>query len=137
MKVPMTVLRVATLGPALLVSLLLAVVVFALVPPALGLVLFGALAMLVALAPVAARGGSTPTAATRTKVGSSPRMRTPVRDDHPPRRLLQPAMAAAVGALTLRPARESAGPPQASTARHRRDLGSVARDQPRVRDRRR
>ena len=40
MKVPMTVLRVVTLGPALLVSFVLAVVVFALLPPALGLVLF-------------------------------------------------------------------------------------------------
>lgn len=51
MKVPMTVLRVVTLGPALLVSFLLAVVVFALVPPTLGLVLFLAwAAALVALA---------------------------------------------------------------------------------------
>lgn len=40
MKVPMTVLRVVTLVPALLVSFVLAVVVFALLPPALGLVLF-------------------------------------------------------------------------------------------------
>ncbi len=40
MKVPMTVLRVVTLGPALLVSFVLALVVFALLPPALGLVLF-------------------------------------------------------------------------------------------------
>ncbi len=40
MKVPMRVLRVVTLGPALLVSFVLAVVVFALLPPALGLVLF-------------------------------------------------------------------------------------------------
>ena len=36
----MTVLRVVTLGPALLVSFVLAVVVCALLPPALGLVLF-------------------------------------------------------------------------------------------------
>ena len=51
MKVPMTVLRVVTLGPALLVSFVLAVVVFALVPPALGLVLFlASVALLVALA---------------------------------------------------------------------------------------
>ena len=46
MKVPMTVLRVVTLGPALLVSFVLAVVVFALLPPALGLVLFLASAAL-------------------------------------------------------------------------------------------
>ncbi|WP_157550567.1 hypothetical protein [Nocardioides jensenii] len=51
MKVPMTVLRVVTLGPALLVSFVLAVVVFAVVPPLLGLVLFLAwAAVLVALA---------------------------------------------------------------------------------------
>ena len=51
MKVPMTVLRVVTLGPALLVSFLLAVVVFAVLPPALGLVLFlASVALLVALA---------------------------------------------------------------------------------------
>ena len=36
MRVPMTVLRVVTLGPALLVSFVLAVVVCALLPPAPG-----------------------------------------------------------------------------------------------------
>jgi len=51
MRFPLTVLRVVTLGPALLVSFVLAVVVFALLPPGLGLVLFlGAAAVLVALA---------------------------------------------------------------------------------------
>lgn len=51
MKVPMTVLRVVTLGPALLVSFVLVVVVFALLPPALGLSLFLASAgVLIALA---------------------------------------------------------------------------------------
>ena len=48
---PMTVLRVVTLGPALLVSFVLTVVVCALLPPALGLVLLLAAAgVLVALA---------------------------------------------------------------------------------------
>lgn len=40
MRVPMTVLRVVTLGPALLVSFVLTVVVCALLPPALGLLVF-------------------------------------------------------------------------------------------------
>lgn len=40
MTVPMTVLKFVIRGPALLVSFVLAVVVFALLPPALGLVLF-------------------------------------------------------------------------------------------------
>ena len=38
MRFPMTVLRVVALGPTLLVSFVLAVVVCALLPPALGLV---------------------------------------------------------------------------------------------------
>ena len=51
MRFPMTVLRVVTLAPALLVSLILTVVVCALLPPALGLVAFLAAAgLLVALA---------------------------------------------------------------------------------------
>jgi len=51
MRFPMTLLRVVTLGPALLVSFVLTVVVCALLPPALGLVLFLAAAgVLVALA---------------------------------------------------------------------------------------
>ena len=40
MKVPMTVLRVVTLAPAVLVSFVLAVVVFALLPPGLGQLAF-------------------------------------------------------------------------------------------------
>lgn len=40
MRFPMTVLRVVTLGPALLLSFVLTVVVCALLPPALGLVVF-------------------------------------------------------------------------------------------------
>ena len=40
MRFPMTLLRVVTLGPALLVSFVLTVVVCALLPPALGLVAF-------------------------------------------------------------------------------------------------
>lgn len=51
MRFPMTVLRVVTLGPALLVSFVLTVVVCALLPPALGLVVFMAVVgLLVALA---------------------------------------------------------------------------------------
>ena len=51
MRFPMTVLRVVTLAPALLVSLVLTVVVCALLPPALGLVAFlVAAGLLVALA---------------------------------------------------------------------------------------
>ena len=51
MRFPMTVLRVVTLGPALLVSFVLTVVVCALLPPALGLVVFMAAGgLLVALA---------------------------------------------------------------------------------------
>lgn len=51
MRFPMTVLRVVTLAPALLVSFVLTVVVCALLPPALGLVAFLAAAgLLVALA---------------------------------------------------------------------------------------
>lgn len=51
MRFPMTVLRVVTLGPALMGSFVLAVVVFALLPPGLGLVLLlGAAAVLVVLA---------------------------------------------------------------------------------------
>ena len=51
MRFPMTVLRVVTLAPALLASLVLTVVVCALLPPALGLVVFMATAgVLVALA---------------------------------------------------------------------------------------
>ena len=51
MRFPMTVLRVVTLGPALLVSFVLTVVVCALLPPALGLVVFiAAGGVLVALA---------------------------------------------------------------------------------------
>ena len=51
MRFPMTVLRVVTLGPALLVSFVLTVVVCALLPPALGLVVFMAAGgVLVALA---------------------------------------------------------------------------------------
>ena len=51
MRFPMTVLRVVTLGPALLMSFVLAVVVFAVLPPGLGLVLFlAAVAVLVVLA---------------------------------------------------------------------------------------
>src|SRR3546814_9201927 len=45
------------------------------------------------------------------------REREPVRDDHPPRRVPEPAMATAVGALTLGPARYRSGPPQALTVR--------------------
>ena len=40
MRFPMTVLRVVTLAPALLVSLVLTVVVCALLPPTLGMVAF-------------------------------------------------------------------------------------------------
>ena len=51
MRFPMTVLRAVTLGPALLVSFVLTVVVCALLPPALGLVAFMAAGgVLVALA---------------------------------------------------------------------------------------
>ncbi len=51
MRFPMTVLRVVTLAPALLVSFVLTVVVCALLPPALGLIAFLAAAgVLVALA---------------------------------------------------------------------------------------
>lgn len=51
MRFPMTVLRVVTLGPALLVSFVLTVVACDLLPPALGLVLFLAAAgVLIALA---------------------------------------------------------------------------------------
>src|SRR3546814_1574282 len=51
MRFPMTVLRVVTLAPALLVSVVLTVVVCALLPPALGLVAFlTAAGLLVALA---------------------------------------------------------------------------------------
>ena len=51
MRFPMTVLRVVTLAPALLVSFVLTVVVCALLPPTLGLVAFLAAAgLLVALA---------------------------------------------------------------------------------------
>lgn len=51
MRFPMTVLRVVTLAPALLVSFVLTVVVCALLPPALGLVAFlVAAGLLVALA---------------------------------------------------------------------------------------
>jgi hypothetical protein len=51
MRFPMTVLRVVTLAPALLASFVLAVVVCALLPPALGLVAFTAAGgVLVALA---------------------------------------------------------------------------------------
>src|SRR3546814_11592355 len=51
MRFPMTVLRVVTLAPALLVSFVLTVVVCALLPPALGLVAFlTAAGLLVALA---------------------------------------------------------------------------------------
>ncbi len=51
MRFPMTVLRVVTLAPALLVSFVLTVVVCALLPPALGLVAFlAAVGLLVALA---------------------------------------------------------------------------------------
>ena len=51
MRFPMTVLRVVTLGPALLVSFVLTVVVCALLPPALGLLAFLAAAgVLIALA---------------------------------------------------------------------------------------
>ncbi len=51
MRFPMTVLRVVTLGPALLVSFVLTVVVCALLPPPLGLVVFMAAGgLLVALA---------------------------------------------------------------------------------------
>jgi len=51
MRFPMTVLRVVTLGPALLVSFVLTVVVCALLPPALGLAVFMAAGgVLVALA---------------------------------------------------------------------------------------
>ena len=51
MRFPMTVLRVVTLGPALLVSFVLTMVVCALLPPALGLVVFLAAAgVLVVLA---------------------------------------------------------------------------------------
>lgn len=51
MRLPMTVLRVVTLGPALLVSFVLTVVVCALLPPGLGLVVFMAAGgVLVALA---------------------------------------------------------------------------------------
>lgn len=51
MRFPMTVLRAVTLGPALLVSLVLTVVVCAVLPPALGLVAFMAAGgVLVALA---------------------------------------------------------------------------------------
>ncbi len=51
MRFPMTVLRVVTLAPALLVSFVLTVVVCALLPPALGLVAFLAAAgLLIALA---------------------------------------------------------------------------------------
>ena len=51
MRFPMTVLRVVTLAPALLVSVVLTVVVCALLPPALGLVAFlAAGGLLVALA---------------------------------------------------------------------------------------
>ncbi|WP_257441164.1 hypothetical protein [Nocardioides daeguensis] len=51
MRFPMTVLRVVTLAPALLVSFVLTVVVCALLPPALGLVAFlAASGLLVALA---------------------------------------------------------------------------------------
>lgn len=51
MRFPMTVLRAVTLGPALLVSFVLTVVVCALLPPALGLVVFMAAGgVLVALA---------------------------------------------------------------------------------------
>src|SRR3954471_14106731 len=51
MAVPMTVLRVVALGPTLLVSFFLAVMVCALLPPALGLVMFlAAVGLLVALA---------------------------------------------------------------------------------------
>nr|AAV52094.1 hypothetical protein [Nocardioides sp. JS614] len=62
------------------------------------------------------------------------REREPVRDDHAPRRVPEPAVAAAVRALALGPARNRAGPPQALTARHRGHLGPVAREHPRVRD---
>ena len=51
MRFPMTVLRVVTLGPALLVSFVLTVVMCALLPPGLGLVVFMAAGgVLVALA---------------------------------------------------------------------------------------
>ncbi len=51
MRFPMTVLRVVTLAPALLVSFVLTVVMYALLPPALGLVAFMAAGgVLVALA---------------------------------------------------------------------------------------
>lgn len=50
-RLPMTVLRVVTLAPALLVSVVLIVVVCALLPPALGLVAFlAAVGLIVALA---------------------------------------------------------------------------------------
>ena len=50
MRFPMTVLRVVTLGPALLGSFVLAVVGFAVLPPGLGLVLFlGTVGVLVVL----------------------------------------------------------------------------------------
>lgn len=76
MRFPMTVLRVVTLAPALLVSFVLIVVVCALLPPALGLVAFMAAAgLLVALAigrlegpAVAALTRSRPTTAAELQV---------------------------------------------------------------------
>lgn len=76
MRFPMTVLRAVTLAPALLVSFVLAVVVCALLPPALGLVGFlAAGGMLVALAlgqlqepAVAALTGSRPATEAEVRV---------------------------------------------------------------------
>jgi hypothetical protein len=63
------------------------------------------------------------------------RKREPVRDDHPPRRVPEPAMAAAVRALSLGPTGHRSGPPQALTARHRGDLRPVPREHRRIGDR--